>query len=103
MIIVNTDFVSGKTLETISLVRGSTIRSKHLGKDILSGLKTLVGGEITSYSKMLNEARQIATQRMVEEAERLDADAIINVRYSTSNVMSGAAEVLVYGTAVKFK
>ncbi len=102
MIIVNTDFVSGKTLETISIVRGSTIRSKHLGKDILSGLKTLVGGEITSYSKMLNEARQIATQRMVEEAEKLGADAIINIRYSTSNVMSGAAEVLVYGTAVKF-
>lgn len=103
MILVNTDFVTGKELETISVVKGSTIRAKHLGKDILSGLKTLVGGELKAYSDMINEARAIATKRMVEEAEKLGADAIINIRYSTSNVMQGAAEVLVYGTAVKFK
>ena len=103
MILVNTDFISGKELETLGLVKGSTIRSKHIGKDILSGLKTIVGGELTSYVEMINEARAIATKRMVEEAEKLGADAVINVRYSTSNVMQGAAEILAYGTAVKFK
>ena len=99
MILVNTDYISGKTLETISIVKGSTIRAKHLGKDILSGLKTIVGGELTEYSKMIDEARAIATMRMVQEAEELKADAVINVRYATSNVAQGAAEVLVYGTA----
>ncbi len=103
MILVNTDFITGKDLETISIVKGSTIRSKHLGKDILSSLKTIVGGELTAYSEMLNEARAIATKRMVEEAEALQADGIINIRYATSNVMQGAAEVLVYGTAVRLK
>ncbi len=102
MILVNTDFISGKTLETISIVKGSTIRAKHLGKDILSGLKTIVGGELTEYSKMIDEARAIATMRMVKEAEELKADAVINIRYATSNVAQGAAEVLVYGTAVSF-
>ncbi|MCK5758865.1 MAG: YbjQ family protein [Clostridiales bacterium] len=103
MILVNTDFISGKELETLRLVRGSTIRSKHLGKDILAGFKTMVGGELTSYTEMLNEARAIATKRMVEDAESLSADAVINIRYATSNVTQGAAEVLVYGTAVRFK
>lgn len=103
MIIVNTDFISGKELETLSIVKGSTIRAKHVGKDIASGLKGLVGGELSAYSEMINESRAIATKRMVEEAETLEADAIINVRYMTSSVMQGAAEVLVYGTAVKFK
>lgn len=103
MILVNTDFISGKELKTISLVKGSTIRAKHLGKDILSGLKTLVGGELTAYVEMINESRAIATKRAVEEAEKLGADAIINVRYATSAVMQGAAEIMVYGTAVKFK
>ncbi len=103
MILVNTDFISGKELETLSIVKGSTIRSKHLGKDIMSGFKTIVGGELNSYAEMLNEARAIATKRMVEEASKLNADAVINVRYATSNIMQGAAEVLVYGTAVKFK
>lgn len=103
MILVNTDFISGKELETISIVKGSTIQSKHIGKDILSGLKTIVGGELKAYVEMINEARAIATKRMVEEAEKLGADAVINIRYSTSNVMQGAAEILVYGTAVKFK
>ncbi len=103
MKIVNTDFVSGRELETLSLVQGSMIQSKHLGRDILSGLKTLVGGELRAYSAMINEARETATQRMVAEAETLGADAIVNVRYSTSAVMQGAAEVMVYGTAVKFR
>ena len=103
MIIVNTDFVSGRELETLALVQGSMIQSKHLGRDILSGLKTLVGGELGAYSAMINEARETATQRMVAEAEKLGAEAIVNVRYSTSAVMQGAAEVMVYGTAVKFR
>ncbi|CCC57697.1 MULTISPECIES: YbjQ family protein [Caloramator] len=103
MILVNTDFITGKELETLSIVKGSVVHSKHIGKDILSALKTLVGGEIVSYTEMMNEARAIATKRMVEEAEKLGADAIINVRYATSNIMQGAAEVIVYGTAVKFK
>ena len=102
MIIVNTDYISGKNLETMTLVKGSTIRAKHIGKDIMSGLKTLVGGEMKEYAEMINEARAIATKRMVEEAEQLGADAVINVRYATSAVMQGAAEVMVYGTAVKF-
>ena len=90
-------------VETISIVKGSTIRSKHLGKDIMSGFKTIVGGELSSYSEMLNEARAIATKRMCDEAEKINADGVINIRYATSNVMQGAAEVLVYGTAVKIK
>ncbi|OHD81158.1 MAG: hypothetical protein A3J97_10870 [Spirochaetes bacterium RIFOXYC1_FULL_54_7] len=102
MILVNTDFISGKTLSTISIVKGSTIRSKHLGKDILAGLKMIVGGELTDYTDMINEARAIATKRMVDEAVEMKADAVINIRYGTSNVAQGAAEVIVYGTAVKF-
>jgi uncharacterized protein YbjQ (UPF0145 family) len=78
------------------------IQSKHLGKDIAAGFKTIVGGELTGYSEMINEARSIATQRMVEEAEQLGADAVINLRYTSAAVMQGAAEILVYGTAVKF-
>lgn len=103
MIIVNTDFITGKELETIALVRGSTVHSKNIGKDIMSGLKTIVGGEIASYTEMMNEARAIATKRMVEDAQSLGADAIINVRFASSAVMQGAAEIIAYGTAVKFK
>ncbi len=103
MILVNTDFITGKEVETLSVVKGATIQSKHLGKDIMSGFKTIVGGELTQYSEMLNEARAIATKRMVKEAEALGADGVINIRYATSNIMQGAAEVMVYGTAVKFK
>lgn len=102
MILVNTDYISGKELEMLSLVKGSTIQSKHLGKDISQGLKTLVGGELKSYSKMMDEARALATKRMIAEAEEVGADAIVNVRYATSAVMQGAAEVIAYGTAVKF-
>jgi uncharacterized protein YbjQ (UPF0145 family) len=102
MILVNTDFITGKNLETLGLVRGSIIQSKNIGKDIMSGLKTIVGGELKGYSEMMNEARAIATKRMVEDAETLGADAVINIRYASSAVMSGAAEILAWGTAVKF-
>ncbi len=103
MILVNTDHIDSRKLKTLSIVKGSTIRAKHLGKDIMAGLKTIVGGELTGYAEMLDEARAIATQRMVKEAEELKADAVINIRYATSNVAQGAAEVLVYGTAVQFE
>ena len=102
MILVYTDYISGKKLETLSLVKGSTIQSKNLGKDISQSFKTLVGGELKAYNEMMNEARALATKRMVEEAETLGADGIVNIRYSSSAVMQGAAEVIAYGTAVKF-
>ena len=102
MILVNTDYISGKKLETLSLVKGSTIQSKNLGKDISQSFKTLVGGELKAYNEMMNEARALATKRMVEEAEALGADGIVNIRYSSSAVMQGAEEVIAYGTAVKF-
>ena len=102
MILVNTDFISGKEIETLDLVRGTTIQAKHAGKDIMSGLKTIVGGELKAYTDMMNEARQIATKRMVDEAKLIGADGIINIRYTTSAIAQGAAEVMVYGTAVKF-
>ena len=102
MILVNTDYINGKEFEMLGLVKGSTIQSKHLGKDIAQSFKTLVGGELKSYNEMMNEARALATKRMVEEAETLKADAIVNIRYASSAIMQGAAEVIVYGTAVKF-
>lgn len=102
MILVNTDFITGKEIETLGIVKGSTIRAKHLGQDIMAGLKTIVGGELTGYGEMIDEARAIATKRMVDEATDLHADAVLNIRYATSNVAQGAAEILVYGTAVKF-
>lgn len=103
MILVNTDYISGKELEMLSLVKGSTIQSKNLGRDIMSGFKSMVGGELESYNAMMNEARALATKRMVKEAEELGADAIVNIRYASSAIMQGAAEVIAYGTAVKFK
>ena len=103
MVLVNTDYISGKELEMLGLVKGSTIQSKHIGKDISQGFKTLVGGELKAYNDMMNEARELATNRMVQEAEHLGADAIVNVRYASSAIMQGAAEVMAYGTAVKFK
>jgi uncharacterized protein YbjQ (UPF0145 family) len=102
MILVSTNFVDDKKLQTLSIVKGSVVWSKHVGKDIMSSFKTLVGGEITGYTEMMNEARAMSTKRMVEEAENLGADAVINIRYATSAIMQGAAEVIVYGTAVKF-
>ena len=103
MILVNTDYISGKELEMLGLVKGSTIQSKNVGKDITQGFKTLVGGELKAYTEMMNEARALATKRMAEEAEKMGADAVVNIRYASSAVMQGAAEVMAYGTAVKFK
>lgn len=102
MILVNTDYISGKELEMLGLVKGSTIQTKHIGKDIGASLKTLVGGELAGYTEMMNDARALATKRMVKEAEDLGADAIVNIRYASSAVMQGAAEVIAYGTAVRF-
>lgn len=102
MIIVNTDYISGKELEMIGMVKGSTIQSKNIGHDIGQSFKTLVGGELKSYTDMMNAARQLATDRMVQEAQSLGADAVVNVRFASSAVMAGAAEVMAYGTAVKF-
>jgi len=98
----NTENIPGQKYELIGLVKGSMIQSKHLGRDIGNVLKSLVGGELRGYSEMLNEARAIATKRMLQEAVELNADAIVNIRYTTSAVIQGAAEILVYGTAVRF-
>ena len=103
MILVNTDYISGKELETLGLVQGSTIQSKNIGRDITQSFKTLVGGELKAYTDMMNEARALATKRMVGEAEALGADGVVNIRYASSTVMQGAAEAIAYGTAVKFK
>ena len=103
MLLVNIDHNPGREVEVLGMVRGTIVQSKNFGKDFMAGMKTLVGGEITGYTEMLVEARQIATKRMVDEAEALGADAVINVRYGSSSVMQGAAEVIAYGTAVKFR
>jgi uncharacterized protein YbjQ (UPF0145 family) len=103
MILVNTDYISGKELETLSIVKGSTIQSKNIGRDITQMFKTLVGGELKAYNEMMNDARALATKRMVEDARAMNADGVVNIRYASATVMSGAAEVMVYGTAVKFK
>ena len=96
MILVNTDYITGKNFEMIGLVRGTMIQSVHLGKDIMNSFRTLVGGELTSYTEMMNEARALATKRMVEDALAMGADAVINVRYTSSSVTQGAAEVMAY-------
>ena len=103
MILVNTDYISGKELEMLGLVKGSTIQTKNFVRDISQSFKTIVGGELKSYTDMMNTARALATKRMVDEAQALGADAIVNIRYASSAVMQGAAEVIAYGTAVKFK
>ncbi len=103
MLLVNTDYISGKELETLGIVKGSIVQTKNFGKDFMAGIKTLVGGEVTEYTDMLNQARQIAVKRMVDEAQNMGADAVVNVRYASSSVMQGAAEVIAYGTAVKYK
>ena len=102
MILTTTETISGRELETLGLVKGSTIQTVNAVRDIGAGLKTLVGGELTRYNEMMNDARALATKRMVAEAEDLGADAIVCVRYSSSSVMQSAAEVMAYGTAVKF-
>ena len=101
LITTQDNFVDYEIKETLGLVRGNTIRARHIGKDIMAGLRTLVGGEITEYTKMLAESREQAYDRMVEGAEELKADGIVCVRFTTSSVMAGSAELLAYGTAVK--
>jgi uncharacterized protein YbjQ (UPF0145 family) len=102
MLLINIDHIPGKELEVLGLVKGTVVQSKNIGKDFMAGMKTFVGGEIVGYTEMLTEARQIATKRMVDEAEALGADAVINIRYGSSSVMQGAAEIVVYGTAVRY-
>jgi uncharacterized protein YbjQ (UPF0145 family) len=102
MILVNTDYITGKEFEMLGLVKGSTIQTKNFGRDISQGFKHLVGGELKAYNEMMNDARALATKRMVEEAEELGADAVVNIRYASASVMQGAAEAIAYGTAVKF-
>ncbi len=104
MILTTTDTIPGKKIkEILGIVKGNTIRARHIGSDILAGFRQIVGGEIKGYTKMITEAREEAFKRMEEEAEKLKADAVVNVRFVTAEVMQGAAEILVYGTAVKFK
>ena len=103
MILTTTETIHGRELETLGLVKGSTIQTVNAVRDIGAGLKTLVGGELTRYNEMMNDARALATKRMVGEAEALGADAIVAVRYSSASVMQSAAEVMAYGTAVRFK
>jgi uncharacterized protein YbjQ (UPF0145 family) len=101
MIIMTTDHIPGKRIKkTFGLVRGNTIRARHLGRDIMAGLKNLVGGEITEYTKLMAESREQAIDRMKDEAQRLGANAVVTVRFTTSMIMGGAAELLAYGTAV---
>lgn len=103
MLLLNIDHVPGREIEALGMVKGSVVQSKNFGKDFMAGMKTLVGGEITGYTELLIEARQIATKRMVDEAEAMGADAVINIHFGSSAVMQGAAEVIAYGTAIKFK
>ena len=102
MLIVSTDYISGKNLEMLGIAKGSSIQTKNIGRDITQGLKTLVGGELNSYIDMMNQARTLATERMIEEAKQMKADAVVNVRYTSSSIIQGAAEVMAYGTAVRF-
>ncbi len=104
MIITTSDLIHGKEIiETIGMVKGNTVRARNIGRDIFAGLKNIVGGEISEYTKLMTLARDEALQRLITEAEKLNADAIIGVRFTTSNVMQGASEILAYGTAVKLK
>ena len=101
MLLLNIDYIPGKEVEAIGLVKGSVVQAKNFGKDFMAGMKTLVGGEIEGYTDLLNQARQIATKRMVDEAEALGADAVLNIRYASSSLMQSAAELTAYGTAVR--
>lgn len=102
MLITTTELIPGKNFEVLGMVKGNVVRAKHFGKDILAGLKSIVGGELTVYTELMVEARKVATERMVEDAVSMKADAIVCVRYQTVPVMDGSCEVMAYGTAVKF-
>ncbi|MCQ2096556.1 MAG: YbjQ family protein [Fibrobacter sp.] len=103
MKLYTTDFVTGKEIETIGMVKGSIVFSKNFVRDIFAGLKSIIGGELAGYTEMLEQARTEATDRMIMQAQNIGADAIVSVRFMTSAVMAGAAEIIVYGTAVRFK
>lgn len=103
MKLLNIDYIPGKEIEALDVVKGTGVYTKNVGRDFMAAMKNLVGGELVGYTQMLNEARQMAVKRMVDAAELLEADAVINIRYGTSSVMSGAAEIIAYGTAVKIK
>ena len=103
MLLVTVQEIPGKSHEVLGIAKGSVVQSKHVGRDIMAGLKTIVGGEIVGYTEMLTEARQIATDRMIEEAQRLGANAILGVRFESAAIMGGSAEMLAYGTAVRLK
>lgn len=104
MIYVTTPTIAGKEIyESLGIVRGSTVRARNIGRDIFAGLKNIIGGEISEYTSLLNQAREEAIKRMLDDADGIGADAVINVRFNTSQVMQGAAEMLAYGTAVKIK
>lgn len=103
VILVNTDYIPGREFEILGLVKGNTIQSKNIGRDFTQGLRQIVGGELKAYTDMMSKARDEAVERMVQEAEALGADAVVNVRFASSAVMAGAAEILAYGTAVRFK
>lgn len=103
MIVTTINYVPGKEIEAISLVKGNVVQAKNIGRDIMAGFKNLAGGEIKGYTEMLSEAREIATKRMIQEAVSLGADAIINVRYDSSSVLDGTCEIIAYGTAVRIR
>lgn len=103
MLVVTTNYIPGKEFDLLGMVTGATIQCKHIGKDIGAGFKNLVGGEMKAYTQMVEEARQSATSKMIEKAAAIGADAVIDVRYATTTVVQGGAEIIAYGTAVKFK
>ncbi len=102
MLLTTTENIPGKSYEILGIVKGNMIQTRNIGRDIGQGLKSMVGGELSTYTEMMNESRAVATKRMVEEAEKLGADAVVMMRYSTSTVMQGAAEIIAYGTAVRY-
>ena len=101
MLLLNIDYVPNRKIEALGLVKGSVVQAKSFGKDFMSGMKNLVGGEVEAYTDLLIQARQIATKRMVDDAQAMGADAVLNIRYTSSSIMQGAAEVTAYGTAVR--
>ena len=103
MKLLSINYIPDQEIEALGMVKGTIVQTKNVGRDFMAGMKTLVGGEIVGYTQMLNEARQIAIKRMVDEAEELGADAVIDIKYGSSQIMAGAAEVIAYGTAVKYK
>lgn len=101
MLLLNIDYIPGRQIEALGLVKGTVVQAKHFGKDFMAGMKTLVGGEVDGYTELLEEARRVATKRMVDEAEAMGADAVVNIRFATASIMQGAAEITAYGTAVR--